>query len=201
MTCTTDLYLPPSGDFAQTVAMTDETGAAMDLTGNTASIVDVTGDLGAAVTATITDEAAGLVMLSVAWQGAWAVTEGLLGTFRLSLVNGTAETVTAPTTVYVQGTALQLVIARGCDMAYPFTWPDDRDGADLAGETLDVVNASATLAPLLSVAVTDAAARAYEIRLEGDLSVPLGDAGTFQVRRSTAGANRRTTPPMKVIFA
>ena len=200
MTCTSDLYLPPSGDFAQAVAMTDEAGAATDLTGYTASIVDATGDLGAAVTATITDAAAGLVLLSVAWQGAWPVTEGLLGTFRLSLVNGTAETVTAPTTVYVQGTALQLVIARGCDMAYPFTWPDDRDGADLTGETLDVVNASATLAPLVTVEVTDAATRACRLLIEGDLSVAIGAAGTFQLRRRVSGADPRTPPPVAVTF-
>ena len=138
--------------------------------------------------------------LSVAWQGAWAATPGLLGTFRLSLVNGGAETVAAPTTVYVQGTALRLDIARGADMAYAFTWPDDRDGADLTGETLDVVNASASLAPLVTVEVTDAATRACRILIEGDLSVALGDAGTFQLRRRIAGAQPRTIPPIAVTF-
>ena len=202
MTCAADLYLPPSGDFAVTAAVLQDSGsgAPLDLTGYTASIVDVTGVLGSAVAATITDAAAGLVRLSVTWQGAWAGTPGLLGTFRLSLVNGTAETVTAPATVYVQGAALNLVIARGADMSYAFTWPDDRDGADLTGETLDVVNASTTLAPLVTVEVTDAATRACRVLIEGDLSVAIGAAGTFQLRRRVSGADPRTLPPVAVTF-
>jgi hypothetical protein len=136
----------------------------------------------------------------VAWQGAWSVATAVLGTFRIALTNGGAEKVWPSSTVQVDSPARRLVIPRGNDMPYPFTWPDDRDGADLAGEVLDVVNAGATLAPLVTVEVTDAATRACRILIEGDLSVALGDAGTFQLRRRIAGAQPRTIPPIAVTF-
>jgi hypothetical protein len=200
MSCAPTLYLPASGDFAQTFTLRDESGAAVDATGLTASIVDVTGDLGSAVTIAIVDATTGQLRLSVAWQGAWSVATAVLGTFRIALTNGGAEKVWPSSTVQVDSPARRLVIPRGNDMPYPFTWPDDRDGADLAGEVLDVVNAGATLAPLVTVEVTDAATRACRILIEGDLSVALGDAGTFQLRRRIAGAQPRTIPPIAVTF-
>ena len=200
MTCRADLYLPPSGDFVQTFTLTDESGAAVDATGLTPSIVDVTGDLGAAVTLTVMDAPTGQFRLAVAWQPAWPVTAAVLGTFRAALTNGAAEKVWPKSTVMVQGPALRLVQTRGNDNSYAFSWPDDRDGADLTGETLDVVNASATLAPLVTVEVVDAATRACRLLIEGDMSVPIGDAGTIQLRRRIAGAQPRTTPPIAVSF-
>lgn len=200
MTCNSDLFLPPSGDWSRVTALLNEDGSAADLTGFTASVVDVTGDLGSAITASIVTPAPALVRITATWQGAWPILPTRLGTFRLSLVNGAAEIVTAPTGVIVQGPAETLVIARGADFSPVFTWPDDRDGATLTGETLDVINASATLAGLVSVTVTNAAARACRIDIEGDLSVPLGSAGTFQLRRRISGANPRTLPPIAVTF-
>jgi hypothetical protein len=200
MTCTPDLFLPPSGDFAATSVLRNEDGSPVDLTGFTASIVDVTGGLGAAVTASIVTPAAGTVRIAVAWQGAWPLNPQLLGTNRLSLVNGGTESVSSPVSVWVQGVGATIPVQRGGDRAISFTWPDDRDGASLAGETVDVINASATLAPLVTVAVIDAATRACEIRIEGDLSVALGAAGTFQLRRRTGSTNPRTLPPIAVTF-
>lgn len=200
MTCTANLFLPPSGDWAATSILRNEDGSPVNLTGFTASIVDVTGSLAGAVTASIPTPAAGAVRVAVAWQGAWPVTPVLLGTFRLSLVNGSAESVSSPIPVWVQGVAETIPVQRGGDRVISFTWPDDRDGATLTGETVDVINASATLAPLVTVAVIDAVTRACELRIEGDLSVPLGAAGTYQLRRRTGSTNPRTLPPIAVTF-
>lgn len=194
------LFLPPLGDYAATSVLRNEDGSPVDLTGFTASIVDVTGSLAGAVTASVVTPAAGTVRIAVTWQGAWPVTPVQLGTYRLSLVNGAAESVSSPISVWVQGAAANIPVQRGGDRVISLIWPDDRDGASLAGETVDVVAASATLTPLVSVAVIDAATRACEIRIEGDLSVPLGAAGTFQLRRRIAGANPRTLPPIAVTF-
>lgn len=198
MTCSATLTINASGDWAATATATDETGSALDLTGYTASVVDVTGDLAGALTASIPD--AQSVRLSLTWQGVWATSQARLGTARVALVNGTDETVSAPFRVEVSGPGIRLVVPRGADLAYRFTWPDDRDGADLTGETLDIINASATLAPLASVAVIDATMRECELRIEGDLSVAIGDAGTLQARRRISGAQPRTTQPFAVSF-
>lgn len=200
MTCASDLFLPPLGDYAATSVLHNEDGSPVDLIGFTASIVDVTGSLAGAVTATIVTPAAGLVRIAVAWQGAWPVSPVLLGTYRLSLVNGSAESVSSPVAVWVQGVAVTIPVQRGGDRVISLTWPDDRDGASLAGETLDVISASTILSPLVTVTVIDAATRACEMRIEGDLAVPLGAAGTFQLRRRIAGADPRTLPPIAVTF-
>lgn len=200
MTCSPTLTINASGDWAATTVATDENGAALDLTGFTASIVDATGELAGALAATIPTPASGAVRLALTWQGAWALGQRRLGTARLSLVNGGDESVSPPFAVDVAGAAIRLVIPRGADQPYAFIWPDDRDGASLTGETVDVVNASATLSGLASVVVTDAATRACEIRIEGDLSTPVGDAGTLQVRRRIAGSDPRTMPPIAVSF-
>lgn len=198
--CGEALTINASGDWAATTVARDETGAALDLTGFTASIADVTGVLGAALVASIPNAGAGQVRLALTWQGAWPTARGTFGTARLLLVSGGDESATFPFRVDVSGPGLRLVIPRGADHAFAFTWPDDREGADLTGETVDVVNPSATLAGLVSVVVTDAATRACEIRIEGDLATPLGDAGTFQLRRRIAGSQPRTTQPFAVSF-
>lgn len=200
MTCAATLAINASGDWAATTVATDETGAALDLTGYTASIVDVTGELAGALVATIPTPASGEVRLALTWQGAWALGQRRLGTARLLLVSGGDESGSIPFAVDVSRPGIRLVVPRGADLAYAFTWPDDRDGASLTGETVDVVNASATLSGLVTVAVTDAATRACEIRIEGDLATPIGDAGTFQLRRRIAGAEPRTTQPFAVSF-
>lgn len=200
MTCNSPWTIPASGDQTLVTTMRDDSGAAVDLTGKTLSVVDVTGVLGSAVAVTVVDAVTGLIRLAVAWQGAWPIAQGLLGTFRLSMVQGADERVWPPSSVAVQGPALRLVIPRGSDKPMPFIWPDDREGASLTGETLDVVNASATLAPLVSVTVIDATTRECRVSVEGDLSVPVGDAGTFQLRRRIAGAQPRTMAPIAVTF-
>jgi hypothetical protein len=194
------LIINASGDWAATNVARDENGVALDLTGFTASVVDVTGELVGAVTASIPDAAAGQVRLAVTWQPGWSKDQARLGSARLILVSGGNESASFPFTVHVARRSLVLKVPRGADMAFAGIWPDDRDGADLSGETLDVINASPALSGLVSVVVTDAPTRAYEIRIEGDLSVPLGDAGTFQLRRRIAGAEPRTTPPIAVRF-
>jgi hypothetical protein len=194
------LIINASGDWAATTVATDENGLALDLTGFTASIVDVTGDLGSAVIASIPDAAAGQVRLSITWQPGWSTELTRIGSARMILVNGGNESASFPFIVHLSRRSLVLKVPRGADMAFAGVWPDDRDGASFVGETLDVVNASATLAGLVSVVVTDAETRAYEIRVEGDLTVPLGDAGTLQLRRRIAGAQPRTTPPLSVSF-
>ncbi len=195
MTCPSVLTIPASGDWAQTVPLYDDAGAAVDASTFTASIVDVTGELAGAMAVTTPG---GLVRIAVTWQGSWAITQRRMGTARLSLVNGAAENVSIPFAVDVVGTQGRLIVARGDDAAWRFRWPDDRDGASLTGETLDVVNASATLAALATVAVIDAATRECELRVEGDLSAPIGDAGTLQLRRRIAGAQPRTLAPIAV---
>ncbi len=192
------LTINPSGDWAATTVARDENGAALDLTGFTASVADVTGELPGAVAASITDAAAGIVRLAVTWQGSWVATQRRLGSARLLLVSGGNESASFPFEVHVAGIGAWLKVPRGGDMAYNFTWPDDREGASLVGETVDVINVSAALAGLVAIVVTDAAERACQLRIEGDLSVPLGDAGTFQLRRRVAGADPRTTPPLAV---
>lgn len=200
MTCTATLTINASGDWAATTIATDENGTALDLTGFTASVVDVTGEMAGALAATIPTPASGEVRLALTWQSAWGLGQRRLGTARLLLVNGADENGSIPFAVDVSGHGIRLVVPSGADQAYAFKWPDDRDGADLTGETVDVVNASATLSGLVTVVVTDAATRACEIRIEGDLSTPLGDAGTFQLRRRIAGAEPRTTKPFAVSF-
>lgn len=202
MTCTSDIFLPPSGDWASTVPLftDDGNGPPADLTGWTASIVDVTGVLVGAVSASIPTPASGAVRLAIVWQGGWPLLPALLGTFRLSLVSGGQEIVTTPTLVYVAGRGIDLAINRGSDATIPFTWPDDRGGASLAGEAVDVVNASATLAPLATVEVLDAATRACRLHIEGDIAVALGGAGSFQMRRTIGGGQPRTLPPVAVTF-
>lgn len=196
--CGESLTINASGDWAATATLRDESGAVVDTTGMTASLSDVTGELGASLTATI--PALGQVRLAVAWQGAWATAQRRLGTARLLLVNGAEENASFSFGVDVSGIGSRLVVPRGADIAYAFTWPDDREAASLAGETVDVVNASASLAGLVSVVVTDAATRACQISIEGEMSVAVGDAGTFQLRRRIAGADPRTTPPFAVSF-
>ena len=122
MTCIPGLFLPPSGDYAATTTLRNEDGTPVDLTGFTASIVDVTGLLAGAVAATIVTPAAGTVRIAVTWQGAWPVTPVLLGTYRLSLVNGAAESVSSPISVWVQGVAVTIPVQRGGDRAISFTW-------------------------------------------------------------------------------
>lgn len=201
MTCGSNLTISASGDWAATTIATDENGTALDLTGFTASVVDVTGELAGALAVTIPTPASGEVRLALTWQSAWGLGQRRLGTARLLLVNGADENGSIPFAVDVSGAGIRLVVPRGADQAYAFTWPDDRDGADLTGETVDVVSASATLAGLVSVTVTNAATRACEIRIEGDLATPLGDAGTFQLRRRIGAAEPRTTQPFAVSFA
>ena len=194
------LTINPSGDWSATAVLRDQSGAAVNLTGFTASIADVTGEIGSAIAVTIPTPASGVVQLSLTWQGAWATTKRRLGTARLLIINGPDESATEPFAVDVSGAGIRLIVPRGADQAYEFTWPDDRDGASLVGETVDVVNASATLAGLVTVVVTGAATRACQVRIEGDLATPLGDAGTFQLRRRIAGAQPRTTQPFAVSF-
>jgi hypothetical protein len=200
MTCARALYLNPGSDFAETVTATDESGEAVDLTGYSASITDETGLLDGQVTASLPDAAAGQVRLAVTWDAAWPLLPGILGRARLLLAASGAESASLPFALALPPQEARVTVPRGSDMVWADIWPDDSEGADFTGQTLEIVNASATLAPLLTVAVTDTATRAYEIRLEGDPATPLGDAGTFQVRRSTAGADRRTTPPLGVTF-
>lgn len=201
MTCLSTLTINASGDWAATTVATDETGAALDLTGFTASIVDVTGELAGALAATIPDAAAGEVRIALTWQGSWALGQRRLGTARLLLVNAADESASRSFAVDVSGPGIRLVAPRFGDFVHAFDWRDDRDGADLTGETVDVINASPTLAGLVSVSIIDAAARAVLIHIEGDGGVPLGDAGTFQMRRRIAGGQPRTTKPFAVSFA
>lgn len=200
MTCERTLYLNPGADFAETVTATDESGAAVDLTGVTATIADETGALIGAVAASLPDASAGRVRMEVTWGGAWPLLPGILGRARLVLPSAGEESASLPFAVAVPIATDRVTAPRGADMTWRDIWPDDSEGADFSGQVLEVINASATLAPLLSVTVTDAAAREYEVHLEGDPATPLGSAGSFQLRRSTAGAARRTTPPMEVIF-
>lgn len=200
MTCARTLYLNPGSDFAETVIATDESGAAVDLTGVTASIVDASAAVDGQIALTLPDAAAGEVRLAVTWDDAWPTQPGIIGRARGLLVTGDKESASLPFTIAVPIATDRVIVPRGGDMVWADIWPDDSDGGDFTGQTLEIVNASATLTPLLSVVVTDAATRAYEIRLEGDPATPLGDAGSFQVRRSTAGTNRRTTPPLGVTF-
>lgn len=191
----------PGADFAATTVARDQAGAAINLTGFTASIEDVSGVLGSAIGVTIPNPAAGEIRFTLTWQPGWQLTPGNLGAFRLRLVNGADES--TPFLVYVRlpMQPARVTVPRGADMAWGFTWPDDSEGADLTGQTVEVINASATLAPLMTVVVLNAATRACEVRLEGDLATPVGNAGSYQLRRSTAGVNRRTLPPITVNIA
>lgn len=191
----------PGADFAETVVARDQAGAALNLTGFTATIEDVSGVLGSAVAISIPNAALGQLRFTLTWQASWPLIRTTLGAFRVLLANGTDES--TPFLVYVRVAAsnARVTVPRGADMAWGFTWPDDSEGVDLTGQTIEVINASATLAPLMTVVVLNAATRACEVRLEGDLATPVGNAGSFQLRRSTAGANRRTLPPIAVIIA
>jgi hypothetical protein len=198
MTCSVPgLVLNPGGDFAQTVDLMDENGAVVDASGMTASIVDPTGEVGGALAASVVGSR---VRLTATWQGVWSTTPRVLGTARLSLVQGADEHVSRPFPVSVPGSALRLVVARGSDMSWRFTWPDDRDGASLMGEVVDIINASAVIAPLATIVVINAATNECELRIEGDLSVALGEGGTLQVRRRTGATNPRTLAPLSVSF-
>lgn len=202
MGCIRDLFLPASGDYAQTSALLSDggNGPPIDLTGATVSIIDVTGSLIGAVSVAIVDAVAGLLRLTVVWQGGWPIVAAHLGTFRLRIEAGQTETVTEPVAVFVAGPTLTLTINRGSDMVLPLTWPDDRAGASLAGEVVDVVNADGALAGLAGVEVLDAATRACRLTIAGDPGVALGPAGSFQLRRSIAGSSPRTLPPIAVTF-
>lgn len=188
----------PGTDFAATAIARDQAGAVVNLTGFTATIEDVSGVLGAAIAVSIPTPANGEVRFSLTWQSGWLLTPNTLGAFRLRLVNGTDESTPFLIYVRVPPQYARVIVPRGADMAWGFTWPDDSEGADLTGQTIAVVNASAILAPLLTVVVLNAVTRACEVRLEGDLATPLGSAGTYQLRRSSAGVNRRTLPPIAV---
>jgi hypothetical protein len=200
MTCTDGLTIAPGGDWTQTVALTDANGAAIDGLGLAASIVDVTGVLGSAVGVAIVTVNPLTVRLDVTWQAAWPTTAARLGTARLALNSNVDENASLPFTVDVSGFAARIIHPRGADGVWPFTWPDDRAGASLTSETVEIINASATLAPLASVVVTNAATRACELRIDGDLAAALGYAGTLQLRRQIAGAQPRALPPLAVSF-
>lgn len=194
-------YINPGADFAATVIARDQAGAAINLTGFTATIEDVSGVLGSAVAISIPNAALGELRFTLTWQGAWPTASGLLGSCRVRLVNGADESTPFLIHVAVPTQTARVTVPRGADMAWGFTWPDDSEGADLTGQTVEVINASTTLTPLMSVVVLNATTRACEVRLEGDLAVPLGNAGTYQLRRSTSGVNRRTLPSIAVNIA
>lgn len=96
MTCKSTLTINPSGDWAATTTATDESGAALDLTGFSASIINASADIAGQVSASIPDEAAGEVRVSVEWDAAWPTTPGELGTFQLALDSGGDESATFP---------------------------------------------------------------------------------------------------------
>lgn len=198
---TSILTLNPGSDWQLRATLTDDAGP-VDLTGGwTAGIYDVTGALGPAVTAAIVDPAAGLVELAGTWQEGWPLSSEIVGTFRYGLVRGDAEIGSWTITVAVNAAAGIVRLARGSDLTVALNWPDDRMGLDLSGDVIEVVNASPLLAGIVSVEVTDPATRSVRWHIEGDPTMPLGDLGTFQLRRSTGGQHRRTLPPIRIICA
>lgn len=198
MTCESDLILFPGADYSGRCEVRDEAGG-MDLTGYTASTYDLTGGLAGAVTLTLVDPSPAEARLDLTWQPGWALVGGVLGSFRGRFVNGGAEIGSYPVTVIVDGAADEIIVARGSDVSVGFQWPDDRDGADLSGDVIEVFNASPGLVGVVSVEVIDAATREVRWHIEGDPAMPLGDLGTFQMRRSTGGLHRRTTNLIRVI--
>jgi hypothetical protein len=197
MTCNSDLLLNPGQDFILAGSVMDDAGD-VDLTGYSASVFDVTGLLAGAVTAAVVDAK---LRLSVIWQAGWPVVASPLGAFRVQLVNGAAEVGSFAVKVFVVSEVCEVTLARGSDLTVGFVWPDDGDGADLSGDVIDLINVATGLQAYVSVQVTDAGVRAVQWHIEGDTAMPLGDLGTFQMRRSTGGANRRTLGPIRVVCA
>lgn len=198
MRCRTEqmLVVPPGSDWLDRIVLRDEAGP-VDLTGWTAEVRDLTGDLPGAMAAGIV---AGTVELSLTWQLAWPLTQALLGTFRLAVENGAMERVTVPHQVWVDGREQdRIILGRGSDLDRQFIWDNDRLGADLTGDTIEVINVSPALSGLVTAEIVDAASRRVAFHVEGDPATPLGDLGTFQLRRSTGGLHRRTTLPFRII--
>lgn len=201
MTCTDTLAIPPGSDWRGRTIIRDDSGAAIDATGWTASIRDETGDLAGALAIAWIDAPSGEVELTLTWQAGWPLTGGVRGTFRIALVNGSDERVTLPSEVLVYDAATEVTVPRGSDLTIDLVWPDDRNGADLTGETVEAVNVAAGLVGLVSVTVVDPATRTVRWHIEGDPATAMGDLGTFQLRRSIAGAERRTLPLIRIISA
>lgn len=195
MRCASDLILNPGTDCLDRRAVYDDAGV-VELTGGTASVYDVTGVLAGAVAVAIVS---GQLELSITWQPGWPVVAATLGTFRVLIVLGGTEIGSFLVTVYVNGSETQVVVARGSDLTLVLTWPDDRDGSNLVGDVIDVINVAPALVGVVSAAISNAATREITWSIEGDPAMPLGDLGTFQLRRSTGGANRRTLNRIRVI--
>lgn len=195
--CSETLVLNPGQDWLDRTAPRDD-GGVVDMTGWTAEIRDLDGVLTAsgAVTASIVS---GEVQVSITWQAGWPLVGGKLGSFRLALLQGGTEMASYPREVWVSNLETEWHVARGADQTPQFIWDDDRMGADLTGDTIEVINASATLGPLLSAGILNAATRRVWFHLEGDPATPTGDLGTFQLQRSTGGTHRRTTNLIRVI--
>jgi hypothetical protein len=140
-----------------------------------------------------------VVQFSGTWQTSWPLRGGRLGTFRLTLNQGAHQIAAFPGSIAVDTKVHELQVARGADFQAEFDWPDDRLGADLTGDDITVINVSPALVGRISVEVTDPVTRTVRWALEGNPRLPLGNLGTFQLQRATAGAHRRTRLPIRII--
>jgi hypothetical protein len=197
MGCDSTLVLNPGQDFRSRNKVFDDAGE-VDLTGKTVSVHDVTDNLTGAVAVSIV---AGELQIDLTWQPGWAALVGLLGGFRILILDDAAKTGSFAVDVMINAAVTDVEVARGSDLTVALTWPDDRDGADLSGDTIDIFNVSPGLTGIVSVAVFNSVTREVRWSVEGDPGMALGDLGSFQLRRSTGGTNRRTLSPIRIICA
>jgi hypothetical protein len=87
-----------------------------------------------------------------------------------------------------------LVINAGSDLNLTFTWPSGvaGQGANLTSYTVDLVDVSAHLVGLLSVALTNAAQGEITITLTWADTIPLGRSSYFRVRLIAPDGTRTT---------
>jgi hypothetical protein len=87
-----------------------------------------------------------------------------------------------------------LVINAGSDMNLTFTWPSEvaGQGANLTSYTVDLVDVSAHLVGLLSVALTNAAQGEITITLTWADTIPLGRSSYFRIRLIAPDGTRTT---------
>lgn len=198
MTCCSDLYLNPGSDLLLRSLVLDDAGP-VDGTGFVASVFDVSGDLTGAVSADIHAASPLECDLALTWQSGWPLTATKLGSFRYAMISGETEIGSWPVRVFVNAAEDLVEVARGSDLEVEIDWPDDRLGLDMSGDTLTVINASASLSGIVTAEIVDAASRKVRWKIEGSLSMALGDLGTFQLQRATGGLHRRTTNKIRVI--
>lgn len=197
------IILQPGSDFRADCTWPDGAGGAANLTGYTISLVDIAGDLGSAFAVAWISAAAGTFRITGTWDAAWDanIADRVLGQFRVYINSGTDDSATDLVTVLLRNHATELVIHHKADWSAQFIWPDDFGGADMTGQVVEIIYASASLGGSASITILDAATRLCRLDVAQNPAWATGFLGSFSARRKdSGGTNRRALNRFDVVI-